>query len=1087
MSLSLTRKRNRTSGAGDAQNESVSTKRRNCSHGNLTQNTTLSQSQRLNEDSRRCGKILHMRLTNFMCHSNLVIDFHSRVNFLVGSNGSGKSAVLAALVLGLGGKAKDTNRSSSAKGFIKNGETSAKIEIEIANDGPQPYEPYVYGDKITIVRTITTTSGAYAIKAANGLVVTKKVDDLHRILMYHNVQVDNPVFVLNQDSAREFLKELEPSKNYSLFLKATQVDVVMEKLNECLHLHRSHTHELSIYKTKLDKQREDIYEHEEKLKQILSFEKLKDELLNSEIEYLWSLVKEKEDSLIEIDEKLEKYHRKEKEILETIQNKDGVNLALNQEIKKFDEIISSKNNDYQQENMHYREIKSKVDAQTKLTVTCQEEVDSLKKKKSRLETQIEEIKRHIDERSKGNQDDVDALRAENKKNIDEFTNQCEMHLKPLIENLKRELKVLSDNKSQKEQIIHEIKRRQRECSDEIRIRKVQIENVKASAKNKLSIYGEYMPDLINQIHKANSEGKFSQLPRGPIGNYVEVPRRQYRDVIENILGGALLNAFIVNNNKDRDTLRAILSKFTQNPPNIITTAFRNQVHNVSEGCVHPPQGTILALNEIKCKDPVVMNCLIDRGNIETILISDSKELAESITSNRAHVPKNLSKVIVLNDNNVIFEYFPKPNYRMYTTKIRQANFIQVNIDERIRNLVNEKSSLENKLKDLEVDLNHTGQQIPQDLKNIEKQRVKLHQHENKLAELQEKINELQNVEYADYNSEIEYLKKEMDETKERLEKVEETLNEKRFQQTDIKREKERFEDELKAQHTILEEIQNEIESYKTKSHQIKMKLRSVNNNESLSREKLTEIKEKLNKYQCDRNEIAKALKQAKTAAKEKGERVDTKENLEEIREKIAKIKAQLKHGLPVNLDPQELRELIATKKESLEANEGTFENIKISILMLRKSLKFRFDFLKKLKEHMAVILQLSFSMILKLRNFEGTIDIDHQEKKLKISVIPRDHNKNAVSSTKALSGGERSYSTVAFLISLWSCVDHPFYFLDEYDVFTDEVNREYMTRLLIDEGRKRALRQYSFLTPQDMTLVPEHFIKIHRLAEPDRR
>lgn len=75
-------------------------------------------------------------------------------------------------------------------------------------------------------------------------------------------------------------------------------------------------------------------------------------------------------------------------------------------------------------------------------------------------------------------------------------------------------------------------------------------------------------------------------------------------------------------------------------------------------------------------------------------------------------------------------------------------------------------------------------------------------------------------------------------------------------------------------------------------------------------------------------------------------------------------------------------------------------------------------------------------MILKLRDFDGTIDIDHKERKLKISVVPRDHNKNAVSSTKALSGGERSYSTVAFLISLWSCVDHPFYFLDEYDVFT---------------------------------------------------
>lgn len=92
-------------------------------------------------------------------------------------------------------------------GFIKNGETKAKIEIVIANDGPQPYEPDTFGDKITIERTISNTSGSYLIKNENGVVVSKKMDDLQRILMYHNIQVDNPVFVLNQDSAREFLKE----------------------------------------------------------------------------------------------------------------------------------------------------------------------------------------------------------------------------------------------------------------------------------------------------------------------------------------------------------------------------------------------------------------------------------------------------------------------------------------------------------------------------------------------------------------------------------------------------------------------------------------------------------------------------------------------------------------------------------------------------------------------------------------------------------------------------------------------------------------------------------------------------------------
>lgn len=59
-----------------------------------------------------------MHLTNFMCHENFTINFHPRVNFLVGRNGSGKSAILAALVLGLGGKAKATNRSNNVKGYI---------------------------------------------------------------------------------------------------------------------------------------------------------------------------------------------------------------------------------------------------------------------------------------------------------------------------------------------------------------------------------------------------------------------------------------------------------------------------------------------------------------------------------------------------------------------------------------------------------------------------------------------------------------------------------------------------------------------------------------------------------------------------------------------------------------------------------------------------------------------------------------------------------------------------------------------------------------------------------------------------------
>lgn len=64
----------------------------------------------------RSGKILAVILRNFMCHSNLKVEFNTRTNLLVGQNGSGKSAILTALIIGLGSKANATNRSSSIKG-----------------------------------------------------------------------------------------------------------------------------------------------------------------------------------------------------------------------------------------------------------------------------------------------------------------------------------------------------------------------------------------------------------------------------------------------------------------------------------------------------------------------------------------------------------------------------------------------------------------------------------------------------------------------------------------------------------------------------------------------------------------------------------------------------------------------------------------------------------------------------------------------------------------------------------------------------------------------------------------------------------
>ena len=68
------------------------------------------------------GIIESVTCTNFMCHSFLEISLGPLINFIIGHNGSGKSAVLTALTICLGGKAAATNRGGSLKSFIKEGE-----------------------------------------------------------------------------------------------------------------------------------------------------------------------------------------------------------------------------------------------------------------------------------------------------------------------------------------------------------------------------------------------------------------------------------------------------------------------------------------------------------------------------------------------------------------------------------------------------------------------------------------------------------------------------------------------------------------------------------------------------------------------------------------------------------------------------------------------------------------------------------------------------------------------------------------------------------------------------------------------------
>jgi len=138
-------------------------------------------------------------------------------------------------------------------------------------------------------------------------------------------------------------------------------------------------------------------------------------------------------------------------------------------------------------------------------------------------------------------------------------------------------------------------------------------------------------------------------------------------------------------------------------------------------------------------------------------------------------------------------------------------------------------------------------------------------------------------------------------------------------------------------------------------------------------------------------------------------------------------------------------------------------------------------------KHTQHCLDLAFSVVLKANGFTGRIDFT-KEQALRLEATPRQENKEdgGQKSCSSLSGGERSFVTISFLLALWDRIEMPFRILDEYDVFMDSNNRHLSVNLLIKRANFMD-NQFIFLSPLELPDMPNsEKIKVHKMPAPKR-
>jgi len=101
------------------------------------------------------------------------------------------------------------------------------LSVRLKNQGSSAYKPEIYGKSIIIERHFSKSGASgFKIKNAKEKIVSTRKSYLEDITDAFALQLDNPMNVLTQDMARQFLNHSSPQDKYKFFVKGTQLEAL---------------------------------------------------------------------------------------------------------------------------------------------------------------------------------------------------------------------------------------------------------------------------------------------------------------------------------------------------------------------------------------------------------------------------------------------------------------------------------------------------------------------------------------------------------------------------------------------------------------------------------------------------------------------------------------------------------------------------------------------------------------------------------------------------------------------------------------------------------------------------------------------
>ncbi|KAF5269830.1 hypothetical protein FQR65_LT05876 [Abscondita terminalis] len=965
------------------------------------------------------GSIHKISVKNFVTYKDIELCPGPQLNMIIGANGSGKSTIVAAIILGLGGNPKTIGRGTRVSEYVKHNCEAASVEITLYGDRPNEY--------ITIGRN-------FDINDKTTWILNKKqvsLKEIDKTIKQFNIQVDNLCQFLPQDRVQDFAK-LDKQQ----LLQQTQIAICRTDL--------------------LDKQLELIKLREQHRE------------MNCSVEQRSKKLKELKDANLRIEGKVANLTKKKKFIkyVEDVDRKMAWIKYENVRIE-LDEIKEDKKKITETLNQHKSELKpmqAAIAKVQKVVTTTQEKIanvhSSVRKHKTNVSERLEKVVnlrsnlarivgdfdsrlQEIDQRNReiaNTKEELSKLGGKKSEMLKESDDQTELKMKSLNDDYKK-IQAKVNQAVEKQGQLENSKRNRayelRSLQNELQI----LENVK---QQKLEWLRRADRDAFSAVqwlrdNKNNFKGEVFE----PMLLELNVLNPKHAIYVENTIPMNDRVAFTCVEKEDMN--RLILTLRNELNLNV------NVVHSGNEQPGLNAYQPAIPIEQLK---PYGMFAYI-----------------RSLITGPEPIMKYLCKTHV-SVFDFILVYTGQKSTRQVTMKSDNSFAISVNT-ERIENLQGQIGEIQQScrkfddsigsLEDHITQLNQTLSNIRESIQSLKRRRQDLQNIESQIRILNNKLQNLQSNQVTKEQIEEEHQRQ-----------IQQMISKMVDEQSGIK---EYFKKYSKiALDSELDKINLQICNRQIAVLQNKTKDLELNcqrTEETLNRIKTTYT----NKMNEGKNLLSKAKQLCNGFTPDDEGFHEFRESYNSLPDNLVELDSEKQHTLSKmdclsTADVGELDEynkrvqLIEKYEEDIRQADTNLSNIDKNMGAAQK------EWLEPLEEIVKKINE-KFSNAFERMRCAGEVTIskgndekDFQEYGLSIKVKYRDSEPLQELNSIVQSGGERAVATAAFMLSLQELTSVPFRCVDEINQGMDPNNERRIFELLVDATSGPETSQYFFITPK---------------------